>query len=130
MDVLVQALVAVGAGAVLAEVHALGHLAEVILVQEFAGLATLAQTAQPMLAYHAVPATMLSVGVLVLVRTGAAEGAVALQICFADGTVGIEADSVFFAEEGGEGEVGDLEGLGRGEEDVGHCEARREMLGY
>lgn len=59
VDVEIQALVAVGAVPVAHEEVALGHLAEVVLVQELAVLALLAQAAQPVLADEAVEAALL-----------------------------------------------------------------------
>ena len=50
-NVLVHAIIPVGAEAVPTEVVALGHLSEVVLVQELAGLALFAQAAHPMLAH-------------------------------------------------------------------------------
>jgi hypothetical protein len=47
----VQTLLAIGAVAIAHEEVALGHLAEVVFVQELAGHALFAQPAQPVLAY-------------------------------------------------------------------------------
>lgn len=60
VDVQVQALVAVGTVAVAYEEVALGHLTQVVLVQELAALALLAQAPEPMLAYQAVETTTTS----------------------------------------------------------------------
>lgn len=56
VDVQVEALVAVRAVAVPHEEVALGHLAQVVLVQELAALALLAERAQPVLAHERVVA--------------------------------------------------------------------------
>lgn len=56
VDVQIQTLVAVAAVAVADEEVALGHLAQVVLVQELAALALLAQRAQPVLAHQRVVA--------------------------------------------------------------------------
>jgi hypothetical protein len=84
-----------------AEVVALGHLAQVVFVQELAGLALFAQAAHPVLAYQAVEVGRR----VVLVRAGGPERAVALQKGFAYGPVGVETEAVFAREEGREGEV-------------------------
>ena len=56
VDVQIEALIAVGAVAVAHEEVALGHLAQVVLVQELARRALLAEAAQPVLAHQAVEA--------------------------------------------------------------------------
>lgn len=61
VDVEVQALVAVGAVAVPHEEVALGHLAQVVLVQELAALPLLAQRPQPVLAHQRVVARVPAV---------------------------------------------------------------------
>ena len=54
VDVEVEALVAVGAVAVAEEEIALGHLAQIVLVQELARLPLLAQSPQPVLTHQRV----------------------------------------------------------------------------
>ena len=58
---------------------ALGHLPQVILVQELAALTLLAQTAQPVLAHQVVEVAVAALHD-VPVRACAAHGAVALEI--------------------------------------------------
>lgn len=109
VDVQVQTLLPVGAVAVAHEEVALGHLAQVILVEEFAVLALLAQPAQPVLADEGVePARGLARlgGILdVALDAARAVGAGACLVGLADGAVGGEADLVGLAEEGREAEV-------------------------
>ena len=52
IDVEVEAVVAIGAGLGARVVGALGHAPEVVLVEEFASLALLAQAAQPVLTHE------------------------------------------------------------------------------
>ena len=123
VDVQVQALVAVGAVAVAHEEVALGHLPQVVLVQELAVLALLAQAAQPVLAHERVEPARGPVGRPRELRVGdvplgavRAVGAVARVEGLAYGPVGEQADLVGAAEEGGEVEV---VGLGVVVDDVG-----------
>lgn len=111
VDVQVQTLVTVGAVPVAHEEVALGHLAQVVLVQELAVLALLAQAAQPVLADERVETPRWSLRVRRDVPLGAARavGAVARLEGAAYGAVGGQADLVGSSEEGGEVEV-----VGRG----------------
>ena len=115
----VQALVAVGAVPVAHEEVALGHLAQVVLVQELAVLALLAEPPQPVLADERVEPARggLRVGRGVALGAAGAVGAVARLEGAADGAVGREADLVGLAEEKREAEVVDGAGVvedGRG----------------
>lgn len=64
IDVEVEAVVAVGAREGAGIVRALGHAAQIVLVEELARLALLAQAAQPMLAHEArlIPSAAAFVG--------------------------------------------------------------------
>lgn len=101
----VQTLLAVGAVAVAHEEVALGHLAQVVLVQKLTVLALFAQAAQPVLAHERVePARRLLLVPRAAVRDvplGAARavGAAAGLEGLADGAVGREADLVCLTEE-------------------------------
>lgn len=105
IDVQVQTLLAVGAVAVAHEEVALGHLAQVVLVQKLTVLALFAQAAQPVLAHERVePARRLLLVPRAAVRDvplGAARavGAAAGLEGLADGAVGREADLVCLTEE-------------------------------
>lgn len=113
VDVQVQALLAVGAVAVAHEEVALGHLAQVVLVQKLALLALLAQAAQPVLAHQRIePAGRVLLLLLLLLRAvlGAAVQDVSLGASRAVGAaaclegftyrpIGREADLVRLAEE-------------------------------
>lgn len=107
VDVQIQALVAVGAVPVAHEEVALGHLAQVVLVQELAVLALLAEAAQPVLADERVEPARGGLRVRRDVPLGAARavGAVARLEGAAYGAVGGQADLVRSPEEGGEVEV-------------------------
>lgn len=107
VDVEVQALVAVGAVAVPHEKVALGHLAQVVLVQELAVLALLAEAAEPVLADEGVETARggLRIGGGVALRAAGAVGAVTRLEGAADGAVRGQADLVCLPEEGGEAEV-------------------------
>jgi hypothetical protein len=96
----VQTLVAILAIAIAREKVALGHLAQVVLVQELAVLAFFAEAAQPVLAYEIIVVG----GRGVFVGTGRAEGAVPLRVCFAERSRGRDAVPVGAQEEGAEGE--------------------------
>lgn len=77
VDMQVQTLVAVAAVAVPQKEVALGHFAQVVLVQELAALALFAEAAQPMLAHQRVEAAALvAAGVVWVVAAGAADGRV------------------------------------------------------
>lgn len=108
VDVEVEALVAVGAVAVAHEEVALGHLAQVVLVEELAVLALLAEAAQPMLAHERVESAGglrdLGVGDVSL-GAARAVGAVAGLEGLAYRAIGGEADLVGSSEEGREMEV-------------------------
>lgn len=115
VDVQVEALLAVGAVAVAHEEVALGHAAEVVLVEELAGDALFAEAAQPVLADERVEAAgrvggRLAVGDVAL-RAACAVGAAARLVGAANGPVDGEADLVGLAEEGGEGEGVRLRGV-------------------
>lgn len=108
VDVQVEALVAVRAVAVADEEVALGHLAQVVLVQELAALALLAQRPQPVLAHERVVAGVGAARRVrrhVPVRTRRAERTVARHEGLAYRPVGREAVAVGRAEEGREAEV-------------------------
>lgn len=105
----VEAFVAVAAKPIAEEEVALGHLAQVELVQELAGLALLAQAAQPVLADQRVE--RMTTAFLLRARggdvafgTACAHGTVAVAVGFTYGAVGGEAVEVRFLEEGREGE--------------------------
>jgi hypothetical protein len=100
-NVLVQTVVAIRTGAVSFEVHTLGHVAQVILVQEFAVFTLLAQAAHPVLAHGAVEAGAR----LVAVGTVGAERAVALLEGFAERPAGVQAEAELALEEVGEAKV-------------------------
>lgn len=146
VDVQVQALLAVGAVAVAHKKVALGHLAQVVLVQKLALLALLAQAAQPVLAHQRVePAGRVLLLLLLLLRAvlGAAVRDVSLGAARAVGAaacleglayrpIGGEADLVRLAEKWREAEAvgmrsvvedgGDgVSGRGRGGRCCGHC---------
>lgn len=108
VDVEVQALLAVGAVAVAHEEVALGHLAQIVLVQELAGDALFAQAAQPVLAHERVePAGRVRRRLAVRdvpLRAPRAVGAAARLVGLADGPVHGQADLVCLAQEGGEAE--------------------------
>lgn len=107
VDVEVEALVAVGAVAVADEEVALGHLAQVVLVQELAALALLAERAQPVLADERVVARVRAarrVGRHVPVRARRAQRAVPRDEGLAYGPVRREPVAVGRAEEGREAE--------------------------
>lgn len=113
VNVQVQALLAVGAVPVAHEEVALGHLAEVVLVQELARLALFAEAAEPVLADQGRPARRVrGAGGGVAVRAGGAEGAVACQEGLALRAVRGELVAVGLAEEGSEGEGGCCRGVG------------------
>lgn len=107
VDVEVEALVAVGAVAVADEEVALGHLAQVVLVQELAALALLAQRAQPVLAHERVVAGVGAAGRVgrhVPVRARRPQRAVPRHERLADRPVRREPVAVGRAEEGREAE--------------------------
>lgn len=120
VDVEVEALVAVAAEPVAQEEVALGHLAQVELVEELARLALLAQTAQPVLADQRIEGMAAAAFVLgaagrgdVSLGAAGAHGTVAVAVCLTYGTVGWEAVEIGLLEEGGEREGGRLLGRGR-----------------
>jgi len=112
VDVQVQALITIRAIPVPDEEIALRHLAQVVLVQELARLALLAEPAQPMLAYQRPVSATVRLAGRVLRRIGGDvslgtarfEGAVARGVGFADGSVCREGVLVVALEEGREGE--------------------------
>lgn len=110
VDVQVQALVAVWAEAVAQEEVALGHLAQVELVQELAALALFTQAAQPVLAHERVErvsAVLLAAAVGdgdVALRAAGSEWAVAVDVRLAYWAIGWEAVEVGSLEERREGE--------------------------
>lgn len=124
VDVQVQALLAVGAVAVAHEEVALGHLAQVVLVQKLALLALFAQPAQPVLAHQRVEPTRRMLLLLLLLRAvlGASVQDVALGAARAVGaaarlegstyrSIGGEADLVCLAEERREAEAVGMRGV-------------------
>lgn len=116
VDVQVLALWGLSAVAVLGVEDALGHLAEVVLVEVLALVVLLAQAAQPVLADDLV----VEYGQDVLLGTGEAAragvGAIAGVVELADGAVGVEGEGVLLPEEGLE-----LEGVEGGVQvDGGH----------
>ncbi|KAL7821923.1 hypothetical protein V8C26DRAFT_391403 [Trichoderma gracile] len=147
IDVQVQTLLAVGAVPVAHEEVALGHLAQVVLVQKLAVLALLAQPAQPVLAHERVeparrlvllvPAAAATVAVParpgpvrhVPLRTARPVGAAARLEGLAYRSVRGQADLVCLSEEGREAEGVGLRGVVEDGVDVfrvrrcrGHCE--------
>lgn len=106
----VQTLVSVGAESVAQEEVALGHLAQVKLVQELAALPLLAQATQPVLAderVERVSAVLFAAAVGdgdVALRATSPERAVAVDVGFAYWAVGGKAVEVGSLEEGREGE--------------------------
>lgn len=142
IDVQVQTLVAVAAVAVAHEEVALGHAPQVVLVQELAALALLAQAAEPVLADEAAEGRcgggggggLLVRGRVaggVPVGTACFERAVAGLVGFADGAVGGEGVLVGALEEGREGEG--VVGCGVGEHLLGEvrgCLAWRRCCGH
>lgn len=109
----IETLLAIGAVTVAHEEVALGHLPQVILVQELAMLALLAQPAQPVLADERVQAARRAAargaarGAVrdVALGTARAVGAVPRLEGLAYRAVGGEADLVGLAQEGREAEV-------------------------
>lgn len=110
VDMQVQTLVAVGAEAVAQEEVALGHLAQVELVQELAALSLFTQATQPVLAderVERVPTFLLAAAVGdgdVALRAAGAEGAVAVDVGFTYWAIGGKAVKVGSLEERREGE--------------------------
>lgn len=110
VDMQVQTLVSVGAESVAQEEVALGHLAQVKLVQELAALSLFAQATQPVLAderVERVSAVLFAAAVGhgdVALRATSPEGAVAVDVGFAYWAVGGKAVEVGSLEERREGE--------------------------
>lgn len=108
----VEAFVAVAAEAVAQEKVALGHLAQVELVQELAGLTLLAESSEPVLANERVEgmatAVLLSTAAVgcrnVSFRAARAQRAVAVIVGFAYRSVGGQAVEICLLEEGRKGE--------------------------
>lgn len=110
VDMQVQALVAVRAEAVAQEEVALGHLAQVELVQELAALSLLTQATQPVLAderVEGVPAVLLAAAV--------GDGDVALRAPGSEGTMAVDVGFTYWAIGGKAVEVGSLEERREGE---------------
>ena len=82
---------------------ALGHLPQVIFVQELAALALLAQTAEPVLAYEIVEVAIIAL-CDVTVRARIAHGAVTLEIRLAYWPCVRDAEALRGEEEGAKGE--------------------------
>lgn len=111
VDVQVETLVAVGAVAVAHEEVALGHLAQVVLVQELARFSLLAEPAEPVLADQGAKTSVAGAagglggvgrsGDMALGAVGS-EGTVAGLVGFADWSVGREGVLVGLLEKGGE----------------------------
>lgn len=100
--VVVQVIAVVARGAVTpGEVGAVGATADVVFVQEVAAVALLAEPLQPVLADQVVRVRRRRV----LVRTEGPQGAVTFAEGFAVRSGRGDAEAMFFAEEGEEGEV-------------------------
>lgn len=110
VDMQVQALVAVGAEAVAQEEVALGHLAQVELVQELAALSLLTQATQPVLADERVEWVSA-----VLLAAAVGDGDVALRAAGSEGTVAVDVGLTYWAIGGKAVEVGSLEERREGE---------------
>ena len=101
----IQTLISIRAKPISAKEVTLWHLPQIILVQEFAVVAFLAEPAQPVLAYEVVVGTVRVGGGLVgsqsvPVGAGGAEGTVPGKEELALGCVGGDAETVGGAEEG------------------------------
>lgn len=110
VDMQVQTLVAVGAEAVAQEEVALGHLAQVELVQELAALSLFTQAAQPVLADERVERVST-----ILLAAAVGDGDVALRATGSEGAVAVDVGFTYWAIGGKAVEVGSLEERREGE---------------
>lgn len=110
VDVQVQALVAVGTEAVAQEEVALGHLAQVELVQELAALTLFTQAAQPVLAHERVERVSA-----ILLAAAVGNGDVALRAAGSERAVAVDVGLAYWAIGGEAVEVGSLEKRREGE---------------